>query len=240
MTVDRIRRSDAPANASAPAERGPAPVERGRAPVRRDSSFDQHDPAFIADPSSVFEPIRESQPLLHSDLYGGFWLLTRYEDVTAAALDCEAYTSAVPGTTLIPSTQPRTEPLLPLELDPPAHSDYRALVNPLFAKPRLDALRPHGFERPVTDMKGNLDRRDAPGHQFIQQRRREMEAGRWRSDGSTVSRVHRLVALAIRGSIVPLDIRWQRNVPKTFDSTGNIRPIVRPQANRSTAIKVMR
>jgi cytochrome P450 len=105
-------------------------------------SFDQHDPRFIEDPERVVRPIREHQPLLHSDLYGGFWLLTRYDDVTAAALDCEAFTSAVPGTTLIPATQPRTYPLLPLELDPPEHSVYRALVNPLFAKPRIDTLRP--------------------------------------------------------------------------------------------------
>ncbi|HEX5828146.1 MAG TPA: cytochrome P450 [Candidatus Limnocylindrales bacterium] len=105
-------------------------------------SFDQHDPGFIRDPARVFGPIREEHPVLHSDRYGGFWLLTRYEDVTAAALDCEGLTSAVPGTTLIPSTQPRTEPLLPLELDPPEHTRYRALVNPLFAKPRIDTMRP--------------------------------------------------------------------------------------------------
>ena len=114
-------------------------------------SFDQHDPQFVRDPESVFGPIREQQPLLHSDRYGGFWLLTRYEDVTAAALDCERLTSAVPGTTLIPSTQPRTEPLLPLELDPPEHTRYRALVNPLFAKPRIDELRP-GLEALATSL----------------------------------------------------------------------------------------
>ena len=105
-------------------------------------SFDQHDPAFIADPERVFGPIRDEQPVLHSDLYGGFWLLTRYEDVAAAALDWETLTSAVPGTTLIPPTQPRTHPLLPLELDPPEHTQHRALVNPLFAKPRIDTMRP--------------------------------------------------------------------------------------------------
>ena len=101
-------------------------------------SFDQHDPRFIEDPERVFGPMRAEHPLVHSDLYGGFWVLSRYDDVTAAALDCEAFTSAVPGTTLIPPTQPREYPLLPLELDPPEHSVYRALVNPLFAKPRLD------------------------------------------------------------------------------------------------------
>ena len=106
------------------------------------ASFDHHDPRFVKDPESVFGPIREEQPLLHSDLYGGFWLLSRYDDVTAAALDHESFTSAVVGTTVIPPSQPREHPLLPIELDPPEHTRYRALVNPLFAKPRIDALRP--------------------------------------------------------------------------------------------------
>ena len=110
-------------------------------------SFDHHDPRFVDDPESVFGPIRETQPLVHSELYGGFWLLTRYDDVTAAAVDHESFTSAVPGTTLIPPTQPREDPLLPIELDPPEHTRYRALVNPVFAKPRIDAMRPDLEER---------------------------------------------------------------------------------------------
>jgi cytochrome P450 len=105
-------------------------------------SFDHHDPRAVSDPESVFGPIRENQPVLHSDRYGGFWLLTRYDDVITAALDHEAFSSAVAGTTLIPPTQPRTDPLLPIELDPPEHTRYRALVNSVFGKPRVDALRP--------------------------------------------------------------------------------------------------
>jgi cytochrome P450 len=105
-------------------------------------SFDHHDPRFVEDPESVLGPIREQQPLIHSDLYGGFWVITRYLDVTAAALDTESFTSAVVGTTIIPPSQPREYPLLPIELDPPEHTHYRALVNALFAKPRIEALRP--------------------------------------------------------------------------------------------------
>ena len=105
-------------------------------------SFDHHDPHFVKDPESVFGPMREEHPLVHSELYGGFWVLTRYDDVTAAALDHESFTSAVVGTTIIPPSQPREYPLLPIELDPPEHTRYRALVNPLFAKPRIDAMRP--------------------------------------------------------------------------------------------------
>ncbi len=105
-------------------------------------SFDHHDPWFVRDPESVFGPLREEHPLIHSDLYGGFWVLTRYDDVVAATLDHESFTSAVPGTTLIPPSQPRTDPLLPIELDPPEHTRYRALVSDLFSKPRIDLLRP--------------------------------------------------------------------------------------------------
>jgi cytochrome P450 len=105
-------------------------------------SFDHHDPRFVEDPYSVIGPIREEQPLLHSDLYGGFWLLTRYEDVTRAALDHESFTSSVVGMTIIPPSQPRKYPLLPIELDPPAHSLYRGLVNAPFSRTRIEALRP--------------------------------------------------------------------------------------------------
>jgi cytochrome P450 len=105
-------------------------------------SFDPHDPGFVRDPASVFAPILEDRPLVHSDLYGGFWMLTRYDDVTRAALDHESFTSAVVGTTVIPPSQPRTEPLLPIELDPPEHTRYRGLVNALFSKQRIEALRP--------------------------------------------------------------------------------------------------
>jgi cytochrome P450 len=105
-------------------------------------SFDHHDPRFVEDPESVIGPIREEHPLVHSDLHGGFWVLTRYDDVTQAALDHESFTSAVVGTTIIPPSQPREYPLLPIELDPPEHTRYRALVNALFAKPRIEGLRP--------------------------------------------------------------------------------------------------
>lgn len=87
-------------------------------------------------------PLREEQPLLHSDAHGGFWMLTRYDDVTRAALDYESFTSAVPGVTIIPPSQPRDYPLLPIELDPPAHTRYRGLVNALFSRTRIDELRP--------------------------------------------------------------------------------------------------
>ncbi|MGH9844383.1 MAG: cytochrome P450, partial [Blastocatellia bacterium] len=47
-----------------------------------------------------------------------------------------------PGVAAIPIIMRRTEPILPTELDPPVHSRYRALVNPVFSSRRVEAMRP--------------------------------------------------------------------------------------------------
>jgi cytochrome P450 len=104
--------------------------------------YDIHDPAFVADPYPTYQHLREQCPVMHSQRYDGFWLLTRHEDVKQAALDWRTYTSSVVGVTAIPIITPRTEPMLPIELDPPLHSRYRALVQPVFSGARIAELRP--------------------------------------------------------------------------------------------------
>ncbi|HET7769797.1 MAG TPA: cytochrome P450 [Chloroflexota bacterium] len=104
--------------------------------------FDIHDPAFAADPYPTYDRLRADCPVVHGTKHGGYWLLTRYEDVREAARDWRTYTSSVPGVTSIPVATRRTEPQLPLEVDPPLHSRYRALVNPVFSQARIDQLRP--------------------------------------------------------------------------------------------------
>ncbi|UCI25677.1 cytochrome P450 [Mesorhizobium sp. B2-8-5] len=103
---------------------------------------DIHDPAFVADPFSAFDRLRRECPVARSNRHGGFWLLSRYDDVRCAAINWRDYTSSVPGVTAIPVITPRTEPQLPIEVDPPRHSRYRALVNPVFAPQRVAAITP--------------------------------------------------------------------------------------------------
>jgi cytochrome P450 len=107
---------------------------------RRD--LDHHAPDFIADPWPVYAELRRSSPVARSERYGGFWLITRYEDVKAAAKDWPTFTSSLPNVTSIPSTHPRTEPDLPIELDPPLHTRYRQLVGPVFSRHVVEGLRP--------------------------------------------------------------------------------------------------
>lgn len=110
--------------------------------------FRIHDPEFARDPYPTYARLREECPVIHSDEYfeehgrGGFWLLTRYDDVAAALRDWKTYSSAMPGVEAIPAIIPRDEPLLPIEMDPPHHTDYRALISPVFRRRRVEEL--HG------------------------------------------------------------------------------------------------
>ncbi|MGH3737382.1 MAG: cytochrome P450 [Micromonosporaceae bacterium] len=85
---------------------------------------------------------------MHADEYfpergnGGYWLLTRYDDVSAAASDYEAFTSSVAGVTAIPMVVQRDYQMLPIELDPPEHTRHRALVSPVFRKKRVEGMKP--------------------------------------------------------------------------------------------------
>lgn len=108
------------------------------------ADFDHHDPRFVADPGPAYAVL---PPVVRSGRHGGFWLLTRYEDVRAAAKDWRTFTSRVPNVTSIPSSHPRDEPDLPIEIDPPQHTRYRQLVAPFFTRelvrryePRVRAL----------------------------------------------------------------------------------------------------
>ncbi len=108
-------------------------------------AFDISDPEFCHDPTATYVELREHCPALHSDAYfeqyGGFTLLTRYEDVKHAVQDWRTYTSSVPGVSAIPMIIHRDYPLLPVEVDPPEHQRYRALISPAFHKSKIEAMR---------------------------------------------------------------------------------------------------
>ncbi len=107
-----------------------------------DEAFDIHDPEFARDPYPTYAQLRDQCPVKYSELYGRTWMLTRAADVRDAARDWKTYTSSVAGVTAIPVITPRTEPQLPIELDPPLHSRYRALVRPVFTGERIEELAP--------------------------------------------------------------------------------------------------
>jgi cytochrome P450 len=106
------------------------------------SQLTTSDPAFSKDPAPLWANLRKDCPVARSEDHGGFWVLSRYEDVRKAALDWRTFTSSVVGVTAIPQITPRTQPMLPIELDPPQHSRYRALVAPVFSAERVAEITP--------------------------------------------------------------------------------------------------
>lgn len=106
---------------------------------KRDFSahFDHTDPRLTEDPYPVYRELREKCPVAHSDVRGGYWLLSRYKDVFQAAHEYSTFISGG-GVTFPPIGNER--PMIPIETDPPQQKKYRSILNPAFT---LDAVAHH-------------------------------------------------------------------------------------------------
>lgn len=99
--------------------------------------FDHHSSDHAADPWSAYRSMRETCPVVHSDAYGGFKVVTSYKAVTAIAQDWATFSSDHDadgtgngyGGVTIPSAPLRS---IPVETDPPQHTRYRRLLSPFF------------------------------------------------------------------------------------------------------------
>jgi len=111
-----------------------------------DSDFDVLAPEYLADPFSIWEALRSSCPIAHTDRRGSTWLPTRYDDVTAIAHDVEHFSSL--QVAVIPfQGQAPAEPVLPYGLppisaDPPLHTWTRRLLLPWFSHRRVQGYEP--------------------------------------------------------------------------------------------------
>jgi cytochrome P450 len=71
-------------------------------------------------------------------------MLLRHEDVRKAARDWETFSSDAPFKIPVPTEEDvRTVRQLPLEIDPPAQQDYRAIVEPFFNRAKLPEVIAH-------------------------------------------------------------------------------------------------
>ncbi len=101
-------------------------------------AFDYHtDPAFVVDPFAGFDAARGDR-VFFTLTHGGYWVLTRAEDIRAAFQQPDLFSSA--EFTIPSSIFPRT--LRPLELDPPDHGKYRQPLAPLFSPPSVARREP--------------------------------------------------------------------------------------------------
>ena len=89
-------------------------------------------------PTDPFKAKREAGPVARYEFQGEqIPMILRHADVRQAAKDWSTYSSDAPCRVPIPSEESvRSVRQLPLEIDPPAHADYRAIAEPFFQRPK--------------------------------------------------------------------------------------------------------
>jgi cytochrome P450 len=102
--------------------------------------FDHWDPDLAGDPYPIYTELRDQCPVARSDQHGGFWVLSRYADIEAAARDATTFSSKSPSIPLEIGLDGMSIP--PLDQDPPEHTRYRQLLLPFFSPGRSLKLEP--------------------------------------------------------------------------------------------------
>lgn len=119
------------------------PFENGKAVM-------DFDPANSDYPNWLerFGEAREECPVFWSESHGGYWVVSKYDDVTRVSRDWETFSSAKiwdpktgyhAGGNVIPSFPGAA--FIPVESDPPEWKRYRFLLNPFFAPKAVEVHR---------------------------------------------------------------------------------------------------
>jgi cytochrome P450 len=116
--------------------------------------FDPYSYAYHEDPYPTYRQLRDVAPA-YLDPERGFWALSRHDDVRAAIDDWPTFSSSG-GITLERRTE-NVEPML-IEMDPPRHTELRALVSRAFTPRRVADL-----EHPIGDLARELAAGFVPG-----------------------------------------------------------------------------
>lgn len=103
----------------------------------REIDFDHTDREFMQNPYEMFRTLREQLPVARSTRFDGFWVLSRYDDLIAAARDAGTFSSA--GGVTIPNFGSPV-PMVPIEADPPTHATFRRLLQREFSRARMAAF----------------------------------------------------------------------------------------------------
>lgn len=101
--------------------------------------FDPSLPESFDTAHDLFADLRARCPVAHTTEMGGFWALTRYEDVKRAASSPETFITSVQN--VVPKVA-FTGRRPPLHLDPPEHTPYRRTLNPLLSLAHSEQFAP--------------------------------------------------------------------------------------------------
>lgn len=102
------------------------------------ADFDFHGKAL----DTIFDDYRtmhESTPVGHSSKYGGFWYISKSDDIFDAEQDPDTWSV---GPSMILPSFGTDMPLIPIDIDPPAHAGFRKLLLPMFTPMAIGTLEP--------------------------------------------------------------------------------------------------
>jgi cytochrome P450 len=108
-----------------------------------ETDFDHTSPDYAARAPEIWDELRESCPVAHSDRNGGMWFPTRHADISEIAHDTEHFSSE--GVIVNPFKPEGIAPVgyaPPITSDPPFHAIARRLLLPAFAPKEIDKWEP--------------------------------------------------------------------------------------------------
>ena len=94
---------------------------------------------WVNDPFPIWDELRQTCPIAHTDRFMGVYLPTRYEDVRAVAYDTEHFSSR---RVIVRETPPPRIPAPPITSDPPEHRPARMVLLPPFTPDAMKKLEP--------------------------------------------------------------------------------------------------
>ena len=101
--------------------------------------FDPYDVAINADPYPTYARLRDEAPIYYNQRYD-FWALSRHEDVQAAMVNWQTFTSTRSDILDIIKAGVELPPGVILFEDPPVHTMHRGLMSRVFTPSRMAQL----------------------------------------------------------------------------------------------------
>jgi cytochrome P450 len=120
--------------------------------IERTADFDPDVPEDFDSPHAMFKELRQRCPVAYSNAMGGFWAVTKYDDIVRVLTDWETFTTTIQNVVPRVATTKRRPPL---HLDPPGNTPYRNAITRLMTPAKLKPWRPK-IEREVQALLGPL------------------------------------------------------------------------------------